>query len=349
MEATLGQTWDRYKSLLRKTHVHGFDDTVVVLSFLGGLGTQTKLMLDASAGGNIKQKTAEEAYELIESMVANDNETHSERGVLLQQKGRRPKKKSTTWAINSNTAKVSGLNNSTSRLEEMFEKIMLEQDSTIKHNEAGFRNFEMQISQLAKRLEDKADNQFRANIEVNPKEDCKAIVSVVEIPVYARRIKHYLGEKIDFDKKFNDEQGSCSDVLEKVSPPKVKDPGGFKVPCTIKSVKIGKALLDLGSSINMMPLFMLKKIGCLRLKQPKVSLIMADGSSKKPYGVVKDVVMRIRRLKFLVDFVVMEMKEDEKIPIILGRSFMKAAKVVINVDDGLIMMFLKIRRFKLRR
>ncbi|BAT99909.1 hypothetical protein VIGAN_10145200 [Vigna angularis var. angularis] len=54
--------------------------------FLGGLKSQTKLMLDASAGGNIRWKTPEDAHELIENMAANDNEVQSERA-QFQQKG----------------------------------------------------------------------------------------------------------------------------------------------------------------------------------------------------------------------------------------------------------------------
>ncbi|XP_014511625.1 uncharacterized protein LOC106770325 [Vigna radiata var. radiata] len=133
----------------------------------------------------------------------------------------------------------------------------------------------------------------------------------------AKAYKAIPRRKDNLDEEDIDDQGSCSDLLKKSCPPKVKDPGGFTVPCTIGSVKIGKALLDLGSSINMMPLSMLKKIDGLRLKPTKISLIMADGSPKKPYGVVEDVVIHIERLKFLVDFVVMEMKEDDKISIIL--------------------------------
>jgi len=46
------------------------------------------------------------------------------------------------------------------------------------------------------------------------------------------------------------------------------------------------------------------------------------------------VVVQIDNLKFPVDFVVMEMEKDEGVPLILGKPFMKTAKVVINVDDG---------------
>ncbi|BAT83745.1 hypothetical protein VIGAN_04095300 [Vigna angularis var. angularis] len=87
MEESLGHAWDRYKSLLRKTPTHDFEDQEVVLTFLGGLGSQTKMMLDASAGDNIKWKTPEEATEIIENMATSDNELHSERGAPMQQKG----------------------------------------------------------------------------------------------------------------------------------------------------------------------------------------------------------------------------------------------------------------------
>jgi len=79
MDESLGQAWDRFKGLLRKTPIHGFDQPTQLTLFLAGLKSQSKLMLDASAGGSIKWKTPEEAYELIENMAANDNEAYTER------------------------------------------------------------------------------------------------------------------------------------------------------------------------------------------------------------------------------------------------------------------------------
>ncbi|XP_047150716.1 uncharacterized protein LOC124822722, partial [Vigna umbellata] len=152
----------------------------------------------------------------------------------------------------------------------------------------------MQVGQTAKKLEEIPINSFGANTEVNPKEECKVI---------------------------------------KAPPPKVKDPGSFTIPCTINGHKIGKALIDLGSNINFMPLSVLENIGGLEVQPAKMTLFMADGSTKKPYGVVENVMVQTGNLRFLVDFVVMEMEEDLEIPIIFGRPFMKTAKVIINVDD----------------
>ncbi|XP_014519766.1 uncharacterized protein LOC106776812 [Vigna radiata var. radiata] len=159
-----------------------------------------------------------------------------------------------------------------------------------------------------------------------------------QIHVHARRIKQYLGEEIDLEEKAIEEHEGCSGPLKRRNPPKMKDPGGLTIPCTIGNVKIGKALLDSRSSINLMPLSMLKKIGGLTLKLTNISSVVVDGSSKKLYDVVEDVVIRIESLEFLVDFVVIEMKEDDRILVILGRSFMKMAKVVISVYYGVIML-----------
>ena len=83
---SLSQTWDRFKGLLLKTPTHGFDMPTQLTLFLKGLQSHTKLMLDASAGGNIKWKTPEESHEMIENMASNDNEMQNERATS-QKKG----------------------------------------------------------------------------------------------------------------------------------------------------------------------------------------------------------------------------------------------------------------------
>ncbi|XP_014515293.1 uncharacterized protein LOC106773117 [Vigna radiata var. radiata] len=124
--------------------------------------------------------------------------------------------------------------------------------------------------------------------------------------------------------------------MQKTLPLKVKDPRNFTISCTIGNCEIGKTLVDLGANINLMPLSVLKKIGGLQVKYTIMILQMVDKSTKNPYGVMEDVVAQIDKLKFLVDFVVMEIGEDVEIPLILGKPFMKTTKVVINVDEGML-------------
>ncbi|XP_052735501.1 uncharacterized protein LOC128197486 [Vigna angularis] len=149
-------------------------------------------------------------------------------------------------------------------------------------------------------------------------------------------MKQILKEKKYIDEEKVEVQGNCSAILQKTLPPKFKDPGSFIIPCTIGNPDIGKALVDLGATINLMPLFMLKKIGGLEVKSTKAILQMENRSIKHPYGVVEDVVVKIDKLKFLVDFVVMEIEKNVEISLILGRPFVKTAKVFIHVDDEVI-------------
>ncbi|XP_017647762.1 uncharacterized protein LOC108487939 [Gossypium arboreum] len=53
----------------------------------------------------------------------------------------------------------------------------------------------------------------------------------------------------------------CSENLQDKLPPKLKDPGCFTIPCNIGAAYFGKALCDLGASINLVPMSIFKKLG----------------------------------------------------------------------------------------
>ncbi|XP_068498518.1 uncharacterized protein [Phaseolus vulgaris] len=79
---------------------------------------------------------------------------------------------------------------------------------------------------------------------------------------------------------------------------------------------------------------MLKKIGDVEVKPTRMTLQLADRSIKYPHGIVEDLLVKIDKFLFPVDFVVMDIEEDVEVPLILGRPFMKTAKVIIDVDNG---------------
>jgi len=79
---------------------------------------------------------------------------------------------------------------------------------------------------------------------------------------------------------------------------------------------------------------MLKKIGDVEVRPTRMTLQLADRSIKYPYGIVEDMIVKVDKFLFPVDFVVMDMEEDVEVPLILGRPFMKNAKVIIDVDKG---------------
>jgi len=65
-----------------------------------------------------------------------------------------------------------------------------------------------------------------------------------------------------------------------------------------------------------------------------MTLQLADRSTKCPYGVIEDILVKVDKFTFLVDFVILDMEEDNEVPLILGRPFMKTARVIIDVDDS---------------
>jgi len=113
-------------------------------------------------------------------------------------------------------------------------------------------------------------------------------------------------------------EAGCSAIIQKSLPQKFKDPGSFTIPVTIGTLPVGKALLYLGASINLMPFSMLKRIGDLEVRPTRMTLQLADRSMKYPYGVAEDVLVKVDKFMFPVDFVVMDIEEDTEVPLILG-------------------------------
>ncbi|MCI49013.1 hypothetical protein A2U01_0070256, partial [Trifolium medium] len=101
-----------------------------------------------------------------------------------------------------------------------------------------------------------------------------------------------------------------SALFKKDLPDKCKDPGSFTVPCTIGGVEIGRALLDLGASVNLMPLSIFKKLKSGKVKPTKMTLILADRSKVYPYGILEDVLISVNDQIFPADFVIMDIEED---------------------------------------
>ncbi|XP_021741124.1 uncharacterized protein LOC110707399 [Chenopodium quinoa] len=117
-------------------------------------------------------------------------------------------------------------------------------------------------------------------------------------------------------------------------PPKLHDPGSFTIPCTINEKFFDRVLCDLGASVNLMPYSLYESLGLQGLRPSPISLQLADRTSRLPEGVVEDVLVKVGELVFPVDFVVTDMKEDHKIPIIFGRPFLATSQALIDVPKG---------------
>jgi len=72
---------------------------------------------------------------------------------------------------------------------------------------------------------------------------------------------------------------------------------------------------------------MLKKIGDVEILPTRMTLQLADRSIKYPHGIVEDLLVKVDKFYFPVDFVIIDIEEDVEVPIILRRPFMKTAKI----------------------
>ncbi|XP_050920372.1 uncharacterized protein LOC127138009 [Lathyrus oleraceus] len=128
---------------------------------------------------------------------------------------------------------------------------------------------------------------------------------------------------------------SYSAFVQRTLPQKESDPRRVTLPITIGNVYIGKCLIDLGSSIKFSLLFVVKRLGRIELKTTRMTLQLANKSITRPHGVAEDVLVKMDKFLFPVDFVVIDMEEDDDAPLILGRPFTKTARMMIDIDYGL--------------
>ncbi|CAL9005417.1 unnamed protein product [Prunus brigantina] len=158
---------------------------------------------------------------------------------------------------------------------------------------------------------------------------------VKQIPAYGKFIKHLMTHKLNFapseEVKLNK---NVSAVLQRKLPPKLEDPGSFDIPINIGDKKVGRAMLDLGASINVMPYSVYQELGLEGMKKTSIRLELADHSIKYPKGIVEDILVQVNTLILPAEFVVMDMEDnpygDRVDPILLGRPFMATADTIIK-------------------
>ena len=123
---------------------------------------------------------------------------------------------------------------------------------------------------------------------------------------------------------------TCSAMIQKSLPKKMQDPGCFTIPCTIGNFEFKKALCDSGASINLMSLLVVKRLGFGELTPTAMTLQMENKTMSHPEGVLEDVLIKVGKFIFHVDFVIMDMKEDTQVSLLLGRPFLATGATLID-------------------
>nr|GEZ65185.1 reverse transcriptase domain-containing protein [Tanacetum cinerariifolium] len=185
------------------------------------------------------------------------------------------------------------------------------------------------------KLREKATNQIEKFFQIfqDFHFDISFADALLLMPKFASTIKSLLTNK---DKLFKLAKLSlnenCSAMLLKKLLEKLGDPGKFLILCDFSRMDVCHALADLDASINIMPLSIWKNLSLPKLTPTRMTLELADRSITHLKGVTEDVFVKVRKFHFLTDFVVVDFEADPRVPLILGRSFLRTGSALIDVD-----------------
>nr|GEW13009.1 reverse transcriptase domain-containing protein [Tanacetum cinerariifolium] len=315
---------------------HGFTELAQIDTFYNGLNDNDQDSLNAAAGGNLLSKTTREALQIIEN----------------KSKVRYSRNKPNVSRMNTNSRE--NASNSDDRIDKLADQILTLVDIFAK---------KIVTPAPVKTNQSSTSGTLLSNTIPNPKGEMKAITTrsgvaykgpsiptpkkVVEreteettdkeqtniqMPKFASMIKSLLTNK---DKLFELAKISlnenCSAMLLKKLPKKLRDPGKFLIPCDFSRMDVCHALADLDASINLMPLSIWKKLSLLKLTPTRMTLELADRSITRPKGVAEDIFVKVGKFHFLTNFVVVDVKADPRVPLILGRPFLRTDRALIDV------------------
>ncbi|KAF5449223.1 hypothetical protein F2P56_029694 [Juglans regia] len=121
---------------------------------------------------------------------------------------------------------------------------------------------------------------------------------------------------------------------------KFGDPGSPYISIMIGESRIERTLLDLGSSVNLLPFSVYEQLRLGELKNTSIKLQLADRLVKVPRGIVENVLIHVDKFYYPVDFVVLDMQQLAttiyQAPVILGRPFVTTSNALINCRSGVL-------------
>ncbi|CAA0810467.1 Unknown protein, partial [Striga hermonthica] len=312
---TLHDYWERFKQLCSCCPQHGISEQLLIQYFYEGLLPMERRMMDAASKlpsqTVINPKQNANAITLRSVKELQDAKKSSKKGNLEEE----VEKEVAHDAVKGQDA---------------------DQGKPLKPL-APSPPFPSRLSKSKKEEEEKEIfNTFR-KVEVN----IPLLDAIKQIPRYAKFLKELCTNKKKLKgNEFVSMGENVSAVLQKILPPKCKDPGMFTIPCKIGSVRMERAMLDLGASINVMPMSIYASLNVGPLKETGVIIQLADRSNVYPEGVLEDVLVQVNELVFPADFNVLDMEEDASSHslILLGRPFLKTSRTKIDVYDGTLTM-----------
>ncbi|GKF45201.1 hypothetical protein Tco_0131753, partial [Tanacetum coccineum] len=166
---------------------------------------------------------------------------------------------------------------------------------------------------MRKVLQERGFGSLPSSTESNLRDQVKSISTTIEANSYP--IRPY----------------SKASQIDESIPQKEKDLGSFTLPCFINNVCFDNALVDLGASVSVMPFSTYLNLGLGELAHIKLTVKLADKTVKYPKGIAENVLVGIGKFTFPIDFIILDMPKNIKVPLILGRPTLSNARAKIDV------------------
>ncbi|GKA73709.1 retrotransposon protein [Tanacetum coccineum] len=171
----------------------------------------------------------------------------------------------------------------------------------IRNQRASIKTLELQIGQMSKVLQERGFGMSQHR-NVFP-----------EIVPFPRRLHNYYCDD------WKEARGvKILEAYDHNMPQKEKDPGSFTLPCFINNVCFDKALVDLGASVSVMPFSTCINLGLGVLSHTRLTIELDDRTIKQPRGIAENMLVRIGKFVFPIDFIILDIPEDDDVPLILG-------------------------------
>nr|GEW66127.1 hypothetical protein [Tanacetum cinerariifolium] len=170
-------------------------------------------------------------------------------------------------------------------------------------------------------------------IEKAEKEEVVEVLNSRPIEYY---LKHRINEKLIEGLVDNNRGPVYEAILEKMITKKEDIRGNFEIPCSIRGLKHVNALVDQGSNVNTMPYFTHMKLTDEMPAETDIIFSLASHSYIYLLGIAKDILVEVAEHVYPVDFVFLDIKENEKRTFIIETPFLTTTKVIIKFDKGTI-------------
>ncbi|GJS94515.1 hypothetical protein Tco_0801483 [Tanacetum coccineum] len=195
----------------------------------------------------------------------------------------------------------------------LIKEIRASMDAAIQNQGASIKTLEIQIGKMSK----------------NRTLMYETRQTMISFP--SRLNRYYCEEKKgSYGPQFSKAHSKASHINNSI-PRKEKDPRSFTLPCFINNACFDNDLVYLGANVSVMPLSTYLNLGLGKLAHTKLIVELADKTVKYPKGIAKNVLIGIGKFVFPVDFIILDMPEDIKVPLIFERPFLSTTRAKIDV------------------